>query len=85
MGLARCEDTAQVQALRLAMAALRDGESPAEGMAAAEEVAHQDAAALAYVPASVAVGLVGQRIAEALDRAPAPVPNRRLPKNKRRR
>ena len=85
LGLARCEDTAQVQALRLAMAALRDGESPAEGMAAAEEVAHQDAAALAYVPASVAVGLVGQRIAEALDRAPAPVPNRRLPKNKRRR
>jgi hypothetical protein len=85
LGLARCEDTAQVQALRLAMAALRGGESPAEGLAAAEEAAHQDAAALAYVPASVAVGLVGQRIAEALDRAPAPVPNRRLPKGKRRR
>jgi hypothetical protein len=85
LGLARCEDTAQVQALRLAMAALRGGESPAEGLAAAEEAAHQDAAALAYVPASVAVGLVGQRIADALDRAPAPVPNRRLPKGKRRR
>ena len=53
--------------------------------AAAEEAAHQDAAALAYVPASVAVGLVGQRIADALDRAPAPVPTRRLPKSKRRR
>jgi hypothetical protein len=85
LGLSRCEDTAQVQALRLAMAALADGASPAEGLAAAEEAAHQDAAALAYVPASVAVGLVGQRIAEALDRAPAPVPNRRLPKGKRRR
>lgn len=85
LGLARCEDTAQVQALRLAMTALHDGASPAEGLAAAEEAAHQDAAALAYVPASVAVGLVGQRIAEALDRAPAPVPTRRLPKGKRRR
>lgn len=85
LGLSRCEDTAQVQALRLAMAALREGGSPAEGLAAAEEVAHQDAAALAYIPASVAVGLVGQRIAETLDRAPAPIPNRRLPKGKRRR
>ncbi len=85
LGLAKCEDTAQVQALRLAMTALRDAESPAVGYAAAEEAAHQDAAALAYVPASVAVGLVGQRIAEALDRAPTPVPTRRLPKGKRRR
>jgi len=85
LGLSKCEDTAQVQALRLAMAALRDAASPADGYAAAEEAAHQDAAALAYVPASVAVGLVGQRIAEALDRAPAPVPTRRLPKSKRRR
>ena len=85
LGLSRCEDTAQVQALRLAMAALREGASPAEGLAAAEELAHQDAAALAYIPASVAVGLVGQRIAETLDRAPAPVPNRRLPKGNRRR
>jgi hypothetical protein len=85
LGLSRCEDTAQVQALRLSMAALRDATSPGEALAAAEEVAHQDAAALAYVPASVAVGLVGQRIAEALDRAPAPVPSRRLPKGKRRR
>jgi hypothetical protein len=84
-GLAKCEDTAQVQALRLAMSALREPSSPADGYAAAEEAAHQDAAALAYVPASVAVGLVGQRIAEALDRAPAPLPTRRLPKGKRRR
>jgi len=84
-GLTKCEDTAQVQALRLAMNALREPSSPADGYAAAEEAAHQDAAALAYVPASVAVGLVGQRIAEALDRAPAPVPTRRLPKSKRRR
>jgi len=85
LGLARCEDTAQVQALRLAMKVLREPESPATAYAAAEEAAHQDAAALAYVPASVAVGLVGQRIADALDRAPAPVPTRRLPKSKRRR
>ena len=84
-GLAKCEDTAQVQALRLAMSALREPSSPADGYAAAEEAAHQDAAALAYVPASVAVGLVGQRIAQALDRAPAPLPTRRLPKGKRRR
>ena len=84
-GLAKCEDTAQVQALRLAMSALSDPASPAAGYEAAEDAAHQDAAALAYVPASVAVGLVGQRIAEALDRAPAPLPTRRLPKGKRRR
>ena len=67
------------------MSALSDPASPAAGYEAAEEAAHQDAAALAYVPASVAVGLVGQRIAEALDRAPAPLPTRRLPKGKRRR
>ena len=85
LGLSKCEDSAQVQAVRLAMAALRDPESPAAGYAAAEDAAHQDAAALAYVPASVAVGLVGQRIAEALERAPAPLPSRRLPKGKRRR
>jgi hypothetical protein len=85
LGLSRCEDTAQVQGLRLAMTALSEGTSPAGSLAAAEEAAHQDAAALAYIPASVAVGLVGQRIAEALDRAPAPVPTRRLPKSKRRR
>jgi hypothetical protein len=85
LGLSKCEDSAQVQALRLAMAALHEPESPAVGYAAAEDAAHQDAAALAYVPASVAVGLVGQRIAEALDRAPAPLPHRRLPKGKRRR
>ena len=85
LGLAKCEDTAQVQALRLAVTALRGAESPAAGYAAAEEIAHQDAAALAYIPASVAVGLVGQRIAEALDSAPVPAPSRRLPKGKRRR
>ena len=85
LGLAKCEDTAQVQALRLAISALRDAESPAAGYAHAEQLAHQDAAALAYIPASVAVGLVGQRIAQALDSAPAPVPTRRLPKGKRRR
>jgi hypothetical protein len=85
LGLAKCEDSAQVQALRLAIAALRVAESPAAGYATAEEAAHQDAAALAYIPASVAVGLVGQRIALALDTAPAPVPTRRLPKGKRRR
>jgi hypothetical protein len=67
------------------MAALGAAESPAAGYAAAEDAAHQDAAGLAYIPASVAVGLVGQRIAEALDRAPAPLPTRRLPKGKRRR
>ncbi len=85
LGLSKCEDTAQVQALRLAMTALRDADSPATGYATAEQLAHQDAAALAYIPASVAVGLVGQRIAYALDNAPAPVPTRRLPKGKRRR
>jgi hypothetical protein len=85
LGMSKCEDTAQVQALRLAMIALNDAKEPAAAYSAAEEAAIQDAAALAYIPASVAVGLVGQRIALALDTAPAPVPTGRLPKNKRRR
>lgn len=85
LGFTRCEDTAQVQALRLALVELHAGDSPAAAYARAEDAAHQDAAALAYIPASVAVGLVGQRIAHALDSAPAPVPTRRLPKHKRRR
>jgi hypothetical protein len=85
VGMALCEDAAQIQALRVALAAMRAAEGVAAGIDEAELGAVQDAASLAVVPASVAVGLLGAQVTRELDSAPPPPPTRRLPKGARRR
>jgi hypothetical protein len=85
VGMALCEDAAQIQAVRVALGAMRATDGVAEGIDEAELRAVQDAASLAVVPASVAVGLLGAQITRELDSAPPPPPTRRLPKGKRRR
>lgn len=84
-GFALCDDVASLHGFRIALELLRETETVTASITAAEEAVVMEILALSALPAELAVSLVADLAAKALDAGPAPAPTRRLPKGKRRR